>query len=765
MSSGNGEGGGGRGPGGSLPRTSAEHLPFSQGNRASDASTDITMLGGAAGINAEERPAASTTTDHVVVSLNLDDLSSSLGVRRADVLSQGLTFQARSAPSFHTTRSLLGSVLQVTGKNQLSSSPAIGATASAATTLLATDAGYNLHNVDEALSSSPQSAHYRRRHSTLRGTHLDLDPVRVPDGTIQLSLPPQWSSPSFPFVRASASSLRCGTPPPGSADALSGALSGHGGAAVVFASNTLFPIRHVGAGVAVLEHEATERRLSTDTREEVYTYRDDAPLLGGMASLRHSRSGAASGPLNPRTSALPTDDSVSRLPMLPADTEEGPLRQHADHGAATSATPGASSRRVRFSDNVISSIHVARQEEEHMRLLVVYGRPWYAYVLLILFSFFLGLSHASVMYLEEDHRALKDRAVSVAFMLFLFLGMGASTLTVHFLCRRQPDSEEEHSLIEDARQRRRLPTLWSYSVFFFNASVAAIVFSHSISVTVAVIMVISLACHLVVEHQNRDNGGDCVTRHDALGFATAGLGAALAVLGSVWQEMATDHISPGVALLSLLGWGLSVAVSGVCWTCFTRQLLEMSQSVSQRLLLSTSLVVCTVALGIETYVADVTLTSEASSSALVGVSAQTRSGDETDTAPHFWDVVLLPCRRFFPDVVVLIGGGLCFFLCWHAYHAVSFYVDHASSAACMVLGAGLSAVPLIVTRVLRTGWAAFIASAGLQGSLAVMMVGVAVAEAGAAMVMWSGLQHRREVEIRIVLEKPRLSSPRAHANT
>ncbi|CAG9580486.1 conserved hypothetical protein [Leishmania major strain Friedlin] len=400
-----------------------------------------------------------------------------------------------------------------------------------------------------------------------------------------------------------------------------------------------------------------------------------------------------------------------------------------------------------------------------MRLLVMYSRPWYAYALLVLFSFFFGLSYASVTYLEEDQSELKDCATSVAFVLFLFVGTGAVALTAHLLLCRQPDSEEEPSFIEDAGQRRRLPTLWSYSVLFFSASVAAIALSHFISLTVAVVMVISLACHLVAEHHNRGDGGDCVTLQDALGCVTAGLGAALVVLGGVWQEMATHHASLGGALLSLLGWGLSVIVSGVCWACFTRQLREMSQRMSQQFLLSTSLVVCTVALGIGTYAANLTLTSdEASSAALAGAVAQTTGGGEAASAPQLLDPMLLPCHRFFPDVVMLLSGGVCSLLCWYAYHAVSFYVDHASSSACMVLGAVLSAVPLIVARALRIGWADVTASVLLQGSLAAMVVGVALAEAGAAVVVWSGFRYRREVEIRIVLEKRRFSFPRANAN-
>ncbi|CBZ29742.1 conserved hypothetical protein [Leishmania mexicana MHOM/GT/2001/U1103] len=400
-----------------------------------------------------------------------------------------------------------------------------------------------------------------------------------------------------------------------------------------------------------------------------------------------------------------------------------------------------------------------------MRLLVVYSRPWYAYALLLLFSFFLGLSHASVMYVEEDQLELKDRATSVAFVLFLFVGVAAVTLTAHLLLCRQPDNEEEESFIEDVGQRRRLPKLWLYSVLFFSASVAAITFSHSISVTVAVVMVISLACHLVAEHHNRGDGGDCLTRQDVLGCVAAGFGAALVVLGGVWQEMAAYNASLSVALLSLLGWGSSVIVSGVCWACFTRHLREMSQRVSQQFLLSTSLVVCTVALGIGAYVGNLALTSdEASSAAPASGTAQTTGGGEADRAPQLLGLVLLPCHRFFPDVVVLLGGGLCSLLCWYAYHAVSFYVDHASSAACMVLGAVLSAVPLIVARVLRVGWADVTASALLQGSLAVMVVGVAVAAAGAAVVVWSGFRYRREVEIRIVLEKSRFSFPRANAS-
>ncbi|CAJ1991897.1 hypothetical protein conserved [Leishmania donovani] len=763
MSSGNREGGCG-GLSRSSPGNFTEHLHSSQGNRASEAGTDTIMSGGNAGNNAEERAVAFATADHGVVSLNLNDLSSALGVRRADVVSQGLMFQAHSAPSSRTNRSLQGSALQTTGENLLSSFPATGTTAAAETPLPTAEAAYSLHNVPKALPSPPWPAHYRRRHSTLRGTQLDLDPLRMPAGTIRLSPPPQSTSPSPSIIRAFPSLPCRGTPPPGRSNALRWALAGDNGAATAFAGNVPSSIRRAGAGAAMLEHEAAERRPPADD-EEVSAYGDGAPLLSGIASLQECRSGAASAPRNTPASAFRTSDTATSLPLSPTDRGEGQPRQHGEHEAVTSAAPSVPSRRVHFSDDVIESIHVARQEEDYMRLLVVYNRPWYAYALLVLFSLFFGLSYASVMYLEEDQSELRDRATSVAFVLFLFVGAGAVTLTAHLLLCRQLDSEEEPSFIEDAGQRRRLPKLWSYSVLFFSASVAAIALSHFISLTVAVVMVISLACHLVAELHNRGDGGDCVTRQDALGCATAGLGAALVVLGGLWQEMATYHASLGEALLSLLGWGSSVIVSGVCWACFTRQLREMSQRVSQQFLLSTSLVMCTVALGIGTYVANVALTSdEASSAALAGVAAQTTGGAEAASALQLLDLVLLPCHRFFPDVVVLLGGGLCSLLCWYAYHAVSFYVDHASSAACMVLGAVLSAVPLIVARVLRIGWADVTASALLQGSLAVMVVGVVAVEAGSAVVVWSGFRYRREVEIRIVLEKSRFSFPRANAN-
>ncbi|XQJ29882.1 hypothetical protein NXY56_005942 [Leishmania guyanensis] len=107
-------------------------------------------------------------------------------------------------------------------------------------------------------------------------------------------------------------------------------------------------------------------------------------------------------------------------------------------------------------------------------------------------------------------------------------------------------------------------------------------------------MVISLACHLAAAHHNCGYSGGRVTRWDTLGCVAAGLGAALMMLGGVRQGTVHYCGSLGIAFLSLLSQGLSVAISEVWWRCFMRPLWDMNQ----QFLLSTLLGVRTLVLGI-----------------------------------------------------------------------------------------------------------------------------------------------------------------------
>ncbi|KAG5496409.1 hypothetical protein JKF63_02711 [Porcisia hertigi] len=730
---------------------STEHLRSSQESRASEASTGTNMSGGSGSTTSRSSGRAITfaTADRGVISVALSDLSSALGIRRADVVSQRLMFQAHSAPSYRTGCSLLGGALGTSGGAGLCASSATATSPSAVTT--------ESHHPSDSLSTTPpltqRPGHYQRRQSTLRATQVDFDTSMLPARTGRQSHPPLLPPPPPPPL--TSPSLPDGTPPPGGISTRCRALAAPSGVEAAFAGGVSLLLRRSSADAAPWQGQSTERRSPVED-EGVPELGDDSPLLSATVSSQEHRNRAACGPYStPTSSARRSGDSAMRA--RPATDEKNERSQYQHHSVEEPDPPSrarsASSRRVHFSEDVIESVHVARPENEYMRLVVVYSRPWYAYVLLVLFGVLLGLSHASVMYLEEDQVGLKDRALSVTFVLFLVVGMGAAVLAAHLLLCWRPDSEEEQSFFEDAGQRERLPQLWSFGALFVSGSVAAIVFSRFISSTVAGFMAVSLACHLILEHLNRSDSGDTVTHWDALGCVTTSLGVVLMGLGGVLQEMVVHRHSPSVTLLSLLGWGLSVVISGVCWTFFVRQLRDMSQRVSQHFLLSTSLVVSTLTLGIGAYIMNMVLASdEANSGRGSGVDARASAAAKWNNVHVLWDGALLPCYRFFPDVVVLLGGGLCSLLCWYAYHAVSFYVDHAASAACMVLGAVLSTLPLIVARVLPIVWANATASAVLLWSLALTGIGVAVAEAGAAMVVWSGFRHRRETEIRIVLE-------------
>ncbi|KAK7195814.1 hypothetical protein NESM_000512500 [Novymonas esmeraldas] len=691
------------------PSAAADPVRGSHANRMSEASTGTTASGGSAGSHAAaERAVTFATGDHGIVSVNLDDLSSALGVRRADVASQRLMFHARSAPARRNERTLLGSAPAVAPPTPPSPTGA---------------RWRDLRHITTTPPLPPRLVHYQRRHSTLRGTQLDAD-ATAHAGALRLTPTPPPLSPPLPLSPSLSSAVppRLGTPPPPvGASALRTAVA-RGVSGVP------------GSVPSLLRREAALRRApaSDDERDADLNDGDDAgaPLLSATVSSLADRSGAGAAAGWHRTPS-------------PAPRASDPTPQHGGAAAGEAVPSATPSRRVHFSEDVIESIHVARQEDEYMRLVVVYSRPWYAYALLGLFGLLLGLSYSSVVYLEERQLGLGDRAMSVGLVLFLVLGIGAAALTAHLVLCWRPDGEEEQSFFEDAEQRSRLPQLWLCCAVFLWGSTAAVTFSRFTSGTVAAVMAVALACHLVAERVHRGDGGDRVTRWDVLGSVTTVVGAVLVEGASVWQEAVAARTAAKDALLIVLWWAVSVSVTGVCWTCFTRELRDMSQRVSQQFLLASSLVVGTAALGIAAYILSVLLSPDGAAVAL---------GADAARALRLSVSALLPCRSFFPDAVVLLGGGLCALASWYVYHSVSFYVDHVASAACMLMGAMLSAVPLAVTRVLRIGWADVAASAPLLWSVVVASVGAVVVELGAVWVVWAGLRYRREVEIRVVVE-------------
>lgn len=744
------------------PLSSSDQLRSSQGgNRASGASTGSSgSRATAAAAMAAERAVTFSTADHGVVSVNLDDLSSALGVRRADVVSQRFMFQARSAPSHRMDRSLLGSAfgLGAGGGGGGRAAPAAPPSPSP------TAAGPSPPSASPRTRSPqgslpppatpplpPRPAPYQRRHSTLRGMQLDAaEAAAMPAGTMRVSPPPAPS----PLLHSASAALalppiagraRRGTPPPvGSASAVHRALAGRAGA---FAGSVPSPLRSGAGGMSLFQRDAPHRlpppHSSPGGRDDASddgtasTGRGDgdegdgeaeaAPLLRGAhpgSARRHAAASISSPPLMP---ALPPPTMTDAWSLQPP--------QPPGEGSDSLDAAPSPSRRVHFSEDVIESIHVARQEDEYMRLVVVYSRPWYAYALLVVFGCLLGFSFASLAYLEDSTTDLSERAMSVPFVLFLLTGMSAAVMGSHlFLCWR-PDSEEEQSFFEDSTQRGRLPQLWLWCALSSIGCATAVTLGHATGATVAAVMVLALACHLVVERLSRGDGGDCVTRWDVLGCVGGVAGVALVVGGGAWQEVLLYHTTPLVAGLILLGWTGSVMAAGLCWTCFSRQLRDMSQRVSQQFLLTTSLAVATAALGAVAYVIDVVLAPDVT---------KKDGGAALGT--------LLPCSQFFPDGVVLLCGGASAVLSWYAYHAVSFYVDHIASAACMTGGALLSALPIVVARVLALRAASPTPPWALPASLALLAAGLAVAEAGATLVVVTGFRHRREVEIRIVLD-------------
>lgn len=798
--------------------SSANQRRSSHDMRGSQASNATSTSASSTGSHAYVQSIAFATSDHGVVSVNLADLSNALGVRCGDVVPQRLMFQARSAPSYRIDRSLLGSALGSPGALGAGGSAATPTTTTAepstsdshprdAWTTNATSPG---NAVDAAVITRP-TAPYQRRHSILHGTRLDGDFLALPAGSLQQSnLRPTPAAPSaftrLPLHPPPHFTRRGTPPPPGGVNALRRALAGDRAAAVPFTAGSMpSPLRCSGgllsqtAGVSPEPFHLHGRRNNggcnacEDSNGEAPAAavhdsdNNDNERTGllaassAVAAAAAAASPASDAPGPDRASIAGWNRSVSTTASFysgsptpaPLSLQE-PANDSVDHNEVSASSP---SRSVHFSENVIGSISVARGEDEYMHLLVVYSRPWYAYVLLAVVGFLLGLAFLSNLYLERDQTPLKDRVVSVPFVFFLITGMGAVGMLLHLVVTWRPDSEEEQSFFEDPVQRGRLPRLWTLGLLFVCGFTASLVVNHASGTTVAVVMTIGLVGHLVTERvlgSNEGVDGDCITCWDIVGCAAACLGAVLAAVSSAVEEILDEDSRSDSSSssrddkngafqsesLALVGWGCSALISGIGWTLFMRQLRDMSQHVSQQFLLTSSLGICTVVLGLGTYVADALLSSDstaqisnaASRSLTHAVTAMLNASVSATTATQeqFDARALVPCCAVFPDLAILLGGGLCFFLCWYAFHTVSFYVDHLAGAACMAIGAALSTVPLTVLLAFHTWppskpelWATFL-TLSVAGTLTLVL--------GASAVVYGGMKYRREVEIRIVVE-------------
>ncbi|KPA84983.1 hypothetical protein ABB37_01419 [Leptomonas pyrrhocoris] len=795
------------GPSAAAPTGSARQSRTSRDPRDSQASTGTNASASSADNHTRTQSIAFTTSDHGVVSVNLTDLSNALGVRRGDVVSQRLMFQARSAPSYHIERSLLTSALG--SPSVLCADAATTATISPSTNA---PSASNVSRVNDASAANTDSsandgaatvpsppvaraAHYQRRLSTLRGTQwLDNEVNAQPAASAQSPGPLPASSAASAGLSPHARPRRGTPPPPGGANALRRALAGDGSPFAVVAGSVPSLLRYSGGSLLSCAGSVRPALFAAASR------RPSGRSSGGRDGWREEDVGDGESPLddgndNERTRLLspsPRRDGVARssdvqerdrlsVPRRRSSSSAAASRSSGpptptpptlqiDDIAADSAGPASAtspSRSVHFSENVIESISIARSEDEYMRLLVVYSRPWYAYVFLTVFGCLFSLAVLSNLYLERGLPLVRDRAISVPFMFFLISGFGTVGMLLHLVAVWRPDGEEEQGFFADPDQWSQLPPLWTLGVLFIGGLTSSLVFGYAMVSTVAVVMVIGLVGHFIAEclHRGDDEGGDCITSWDAVGGVVAGLGALLAAASGAMEQLLDDgsdksseaRSSLQVGLLVLMGWGVSVLVSGICWTLFTRRLREISQRVSQQFLLTSSLAVWTAALGIAAYVINVLLSSDAAMQT-VDVMSRRRTGASSSAFQTHLPAeqrqnmaeVLVPCYSLFPDLAILLSGGLCFLMCWYAYHMVSFYVDHIAGAACMIIGASLSTVPLIVLLALHTWpaskpelWAAMLVLS-LTGTLALVL--------GAGMVVYGGVRYRREVEIRIVVD-------------
>lgn len=597
-----------------------------------------------------------TTAEHGVVSVNVDDLSTALGVRRDHVVPQHLHLESRSAPSYATGRSLLESA-----------------------------AVHGSRNGDGSTTTVP--AVYQRRHSTLRGTALP---------TAELGL----DRPATPPLRHQRV-----------ASFLDGAeLRGDGGAS---GNRVKLPATTHGDGAA--DEIARVRTACVDRLADTVPLLSSQPLAAAEADSAQQGSETHSAPLTTGSGA-----------------------EHATDWSAPS--PSTPRRRVHFSEDVIASISVARRDEDYMHLLVVYGRPWYAYALLVVFGVLLGCSMSSLTYISSRTAALDEQAVIEVFLHFLQLcGVSVGMLCYYAVVGRSSVEEDTVSPSQRALLPLQLPGLWGSGAIFFTALSSAIIAGccFSFSFTTAATMVVVLALHLVLERLYRENGGDAINALDVIGCLVAVCGALCTSASDVLRANSSsvskwNSFSRAQRFLVIGWWVTSVLVAGVFFVVYTRRLRRMSQQLSQLFLLVSTMGVSTVVLGSASYILYALL-----------------SADELRL---FFFHQLLPLSVRPLDVFIFIGGVAASLAGWCIYHRISFYVDHVDSVTCLLVGVLGAATPLPVKGFVLIGWAAIASSVALTSALALLVGGELLILAGAAMILFSGFCYRRQVEIRIVME-------------
>lgn len=369
-------------------------------------------------------------------------------------------------------------------------------------------------------------------------------------------------------------------------------------------------------------------------------------------------------------------------------------------------------RRVHFPEDVIQSVSV-EQEENHLQLLLAYKRPWYAGVALCVAAITQAATWSVVGYLVSYSHTSDGRAEAAP--LFMLVAMAASALPMLlYLCCTWRPGWEERDFLQDGNRRSCLAWSWVSGVL---AHVGLLV-----SMIVAVEPTAFL-CYgvmpMVITIAGGAYAGFPVTALDVVGGAAAIAALLVPLIGVPCWAASREHVTTDDMLRSVTA--ISVGcVGAACFAWFLRQLRVASQHVSHLFVLtSTNVLTVVVLLLIATF------TGSFDSDAHVGTA---QAG--------------ISRLHLFPDVVLLLGAGVLLLVGWWCYHVGTLYFDALSSVSFFALGTPVVVLVLGLLHALRPLARLLLYAGGAAG--------VVVA---AVQVLIAGYLYRRNIEIRIVLDR------------
>ncbi|RNF27565.1 uncharacterized protein Tco025E_00215 [Trypanosoma conorhini] len=356
-------------------------------------------------------------------------------------------------------------------------------------------------------------------------------------------------------------------------------------------------------------------------------------------------------------------------------------------------------KRVHFPDNVIKSVSVV-QADDQLRLLVEYNRPWYAHLVLVVASAFFVL-HWGFIALVTKPSPPSERMAACAVVSFVAFGFASVYLLAFLALTWRPDRDELEFLIDFSRNRPVIYVLLA-GVASQLSLVAAFMFCGSIGSLVCFCCIPLVLTFLYEEYKQH-----AVSVLDGIGCILV-VGSIVVFCVGIELENETEMYERIVPVCIAL-------VGGAAMAFFLFQVRTVSRSVSNLLVMSSTITLATLLLLLVVYVTS-------AFTARIGASHQTLT--QISSA----------------DFLNIILGALFLFLSWFTYHWSSLFFDRMTLSGSFSLGGPMS---LLVFHLLSLPTA----------SLPYEVAGGVAMVIGCALVLYSGYRFRQNVEVRIELER------------